>query len=169
MRAAVAAGLLSSVGSALARQPRPDPELEPREIRYVPFEIVVFPHDPLHSPAIAERMREDGFVILGRGAVSGMILAVTAPVPGIEEVMCEYLRLWPEVKAAERSVAGDALGMRPEVCPRRSARTRATTALSRSQRGRSRSGVGRHRRGIRTIRRSVTSGGCTMPGRMSWT
>lgn len=114
---ALVVGAMSSGNAALARQPRPDPEPEPRVIRYVPYEIVVFPHDPFHSPSIAERMREDGFVVLGVGAISGMILATTAPVPGIEEIMCEYMRLWPEVKAAERSVAGDALSMQPEVCP----------------------------------------------------
>jgi len=113
----VAVGVVASRGAAWGGQPRPDPEPEPPEVRYAPYEIVVFPHDPFYSPAIAERMREDGFLIIGRSAMSGMILATTAPVPGIEEILCRYMRLWPEVNAAERNIAGDALSRQPEVCP----------------------------------------------------
>jgi len=121
---ALAGGVVSASSPAWARQPRPDPEPEPPEVRYVPGEIVVSPHDPFDSNAIAQRLRENGFRVLGQGAMSGMILA-SSPIPilapgwpGLEEALCQWIKAWPEVKAAERNVGGDALGRQPtNPCP----------------------------------------------------
>lgn len=83
----------------------------------MPREIVVFPHDPFDSAAIAERLRGDGFIVLGTAPMSGMILAATAAnVPGLEELMCEYVARWPEVRETGRNVAGEALRRQPAVC-----------------------------------------------------
>lgn len=85
--------------------------------RYVPREIVVFPHDPFDSAAIAEWLRGDGFIVLGTAPMSGMILAATAAnVPGLEELMCEYVARWPEVRETGRNPAGEVLGRQPTVC-----------------------------------------------------
>ncbi len=88
-------------GRAVASGPaQPGPSeggRERPEVRYVPGEIVVFPNDPFDTQAIVDRMKSDGFLILGTAPMSGMILAATSPVHGLEEIMCEYLKGWEEV------------------------------------------------------------------------
>lgn len=94
---------------------QPDPGQgvrQPEEVRYIPGEIVVFPHDPLDTPAIVERLKAQEFLVLGTAPMSGMVLAATVPVPGIEELVCRLIEEWPEVKAAERNIGGDMLGAR---------------------------------------------------------
>lgn len=69
--------------------------------QFVPREIVVFPRHPAQSRGLAQRMRAEGFLVLATAPVSGMILAAT-PMEGIEQACIQWLRAWPEVRAAEQ-------------------------------------------------------------------
>lgn len=95
---------------------RPQPEWRPgRDARFIPREVVVFPRDPAQSRAVAQHMREQGLLILARAPMSGMILGAT-PIEGLEELACEWMKTWPEVRAAERNLRGQST-MQPATCP----------------------------------------------------
>jgi len=64
---------------------------DPRQSRFVPREVVVFPRDPSQSRALASRLRDSGFLVIARGSMSGMILTAT-PFEGGERAFCDWLR-----------------------------------------------------------------------------
>jgi len=80
--------------------------------RFMPLEHVVFPRDPSESRALAQKMRAEGFLVLSRAPMSGMIIAAV-PLEGMEEIMCQYVKGRPEVMTAERNVRGEMLGRQP--------------------------------------------------------
>jgi subtilisin family serine protease len=86
----------------------------PTGVRYEPLEIVIFPRDPQQSRVLEGRLRSEGFLVLSKAPLSGTILAAW-PVPGLEEMMCEWVRTWPEVYAADRNMLGEYT--RQPLCP----------------------------------------------------
>lgn len=84
--------------------------------RYMPREIAVFPRTPSEGQALATRLHREGFLVMARAPISGMVLAAV-PVEGLEEPYCQYIRCWPEVRDAERNVAGAAAAEPVPNCP----------------------------------------------------
>lgn len=108
---ALASTVIASTRAAAQPNMHPGPES-----RFMPLELVVFPRDPAQSKPLAQKLSSGGFLVLGRAPISGFIL-IAVPIAGLEEPMCEMLKMWPEVLTVERNLRGHSLGRQVASCP----------------------------------------------------